>query len=197
MIIQALGPANGQKFSVLSKNLGLNDKTLFTGLMALKKSGYIEQRNGKLWYLYETKNKKIIRFKKSGLMDLNLQQALEELKDSNNPFELGHILLQSVFSTLQELNLEQHKVKVSDADKSQIEDIIDFCNKVIKNIFKVLKDINEDQTEVLSNSLNIVLSPFSNLYIPKTLKPKERKLANNLMKQLSPYVLDAIKRMKD
>ena len=58
MIIQALGPANGQKFSVLSKNLGLNDKTLFTGLMALKKSGYIEQRNGKLWYLYETKTKK-------------------------------------------------------------------------------------------------------------------------------------------
>lgn len=196
-IIQELGSSNGRKFSELSKKLEMNDKTLFTGLTVLKKSGHVEKRKDSLWYLYETKNKTIIKFKKSQLMNLDLKQALEELKEYKKPFELGHILLQSVFMTLQQLNLEQHKVKVSDADKSQIQDIIDFCNKVIKNVFEVLKNINEDQTEVLSNSLNIALTPFSNLCIPKTLKPKEKKLADNLMKQLSPYVDDAIKRIKD
>jgi len=196
-IILALGAKNGQTFTELHNNLGMIDKTLFKGLDTLKKVGYVRQKTKRdPWYLQETENKAIIKFKKSQLMDLNLERALIELEESDNPFEIGHILLHSIMLTLSHLTLEQHKVKVSDVDKVRIEEIINFCNKVIKRVFDVLRDKNKDRASKLSESLHLALTPLLNSYNPKMLKPKEKKLADDLKEKISPYVFDTIKKIK-
>jgi len=188
-IIYALGIKNGQTFTELLKNADTNRDSLAKGLKELKP--HLKQENNLYSLKSETKNKTLLAFKKSNVMNTNFEEAMKELEEHGTPFELGLILIQTISYDMSQLTIQQHAPHVSEIERLEFERLIAYCNKVINGVFDVLWKKDPKQTEEVRRSLQIASIPPHYSFILNNqdkLNRTQRRKAERLIKDIRPHV---------
>lgn len=157
-ILEALGKQNYQTFTNLIDSRPKIDRdSLSKGLQELQEQKLIKKKKDtKRYYLPETKNKKLRAARDYNIMKFDLEDTIKELREHENPFELGYTLLRSVTYYLSKLTIEQHSPGLTKSERDECERLIKYCNKVIKKTFEVLEEIDIKQTMVLGKALDVV-----------------------------------------
>lgn len=115
------------------------------GLKELMEKNLIEKNEKTKCYSIriDFKNKILLELKKQkhDFMRFDLDDCMEELKENENPFENGYILIRSAMYNLSKFTLERYSPKLSNIEKLEYDKLIERCNDTIARTFDVLESI--------------------------------------------------------
>lgn len=158
-ILESLGKQNYQTFTDLFYSKPKIDRdSLSKGLNELYKEQKLikKQEDTNRYYLPETKNKKLLMARDHNIMKIDLESSMKELREHDTPFELGYTLLRSVTYYLSQLTIEQYSPGLKESERYECERLIKHCNKIIKQTFEILEEINIKQAMILKKALDVV-----------------------------------------
>jgi hypothetical protein len=166
-----------------SKKIGRG--VLFLGVNELLDEGIITKDKKIKRYSLVTnvqENDKVRLLKNQGVMNVDLDKSMKELREHDTPFELGYALIQSAMYSLPKYTLELNSTRLTKQEKTYCENFIKKCNQTIKKTFEVLEEIDWNQTMILKQGLEYSSTPK----FDSNKKNRKKRLSalRNLDKQL-------------
>lgn len=188
-IISALGRKNGQSYSELQSSTGLGRATIKEALDRLREKKFVVHDEKTRTYSIKTRENKTlerIEYRLRNIVD-NLDGNIEDIKNHSDPFSIGYVLIRSVSYDQTKFQTEVNEPHLSIDEKSKYQVLIELCTMVISKTYEELFKINEEQTFVLKDSLQIANTmPYiefkTYLKSPKRIKAKQTRQANQIKK---------------
>lgn len=116
------------------------------GLKELMEKNLIKKDEKTKTYSIRTdfKNKILSELKqtKHDFMRFDLDECMKELKENDDPFENGYILIRSAMYNLSKFTLERYSPNLSNIEKLEYDKLIKRCNDAIERTFDVLENID-------------------------------------------------------
>ena len=184
-ILKTLGKKNNQTFTELKKDTRMGTESLVLGLKELIKNKIVIQDRKSKRYAIRTdiKSKVLLapQKQKNNLMNLDLDIAMSELRESDTPFDIGYTLLRTAMFYLSKLTLELHSPELNEIEKHECKRIIQKCNDTIEQTFDVLGRIDFDQTIALQRGLdNATTIPNYELNSANIATPRQQRRAKKI-----------------
>jgi len=158
VIFTQLGLKDGQTFTGLYSNTGINRDSFRKGLKKLKEKKLI-RKEGKLYYINsKIKNPMLLSLKDTYTTAKRLEDAMQVIRESKNPFNYGFILICHAMRCLVKLTFERHAViRLTPREKDEFENLTMLYNTVIEITFKILRKNNSKRMLKLKKALNIAM----------------------------------------
>ncbi|MBL7002119.1 MAG: hypothetical protein ISR80_05120 [Nitrosopumilus sp.] len=188
-ILESLGKKNNQTFTELRKDTKMGTESLVLGLDELIEKKIVTKDDKSKKYAIRTDIKSKILLapqkQKNNPMNMDLDIAMDELRESDTPFEIGYALLRSAMFYLSKLTLELHSPDLNEIERHECKRFIKKCNDTIEQTFDVLGRIDIDQTIALKHGLdNATTIPNFEVISANKANPRQIRKAHKIAKKI-------------
>jgi hypothetical protein len=179
LIFAQLGVKDGQTYTELLKNTGLDKDTFSKSLKKMKHDKRIRHKKKLYFHVFKIQNPLLLNLKETLTVVNHLERHIQLIKETNTPFDFGFLLIITLMRLLIKLSIEQHTAeKINSREKKMFEDISFLFNETIKQVFELLRKNNPKRMATLKKALEISMFDPNLLHEMKTLKDIEMIIPN-------------------
>lgn len=189
IILEILGKKNNLTFAELikasktdmGKKMGTESCVLGLKELKIKKLIKKDEKTKRYSLITNTDNKILLSTRKHNLLNFNLDEMMEELKEHETPFVMGYSLLRGAMYDLPKFTLERHSVKLAEHEKRELDKVIKCCNDTIERTFNVLEKLDENQTTAIKIGIdNAMTIPYYEEQLEKLATNRQKRRAKKI-----------------